>query len=75
MLCEKSTYPPGLAFIVFRYNEVLDACALHPDLKILQAGDQTEIGDRGINLSGGQVTSISTSSSIWRINIRLEAKN
>ncbi|XP_076227007.1 multidrug-Resistance like Protein 1 isoform X2 [Nomia melanderi] len=36
------------------YNRVIEACALNPDLKILPAGDQTEIGEKGINLSGGQ---------------------
>ena len=29
------------------------ACQLEPDLEIIPAGDQTEIGERGINLSGG----------------------
>uniref|UniRef100_A0A1I7ZCL6 ABC transmembrane type-1 domain-containing protein n=1 Tax=Steinernema glaseri TaxID=37863 RepID=A0A1I7ZCL6_9BILA len=36
------------------YDSVLEACALKPDLEMLQAGDATEIGERGINLSGGQ---------------------
>lgn len=34
------------------YNMVLEVCALLPDLAILPAGDQTEIGEKGINLSG-----------------------
>lgn len=29
-----------------RYNQVLDACALRPDLEILPAGDLTEIGEK-----------------------------
>jgi len=29
-----------------RYNRVIDACALRPDLEILPAGDETEIGER-----------------------------
>ena len=29
-----------------RYENVLDACALRPDLEILSAGDLTEIGER-----------------------------
>ncbi|KAI7737433.1 hypothetical protein M8C21_007387 [Ambrosia artemisiifolia] len=37
-----------------RYEKVLEACALKKDLEILPFGDQTVIGERGINLSGGQ---------------------
>jgi len=37
-----------------RYDEVIKACALTDDLAVLPAGDMTEIGERGINLSGGQ---------------------
>jgi ABC-type bacteriocin/lantibiotic exporter with double-glycine peptidase domain len=36
-----------------RYNAVIDACALNQDLAELPAGDMTELGERGINLSGG----------------------
>eukprot|EP00897_Mesotaenium_endlicherianum_P000582 jgi/Mesen1/10524/ME000083S10028 len=37
-----------------RYERTLDVCALRDDLRTLPAGDQTEIGEKGINLSGGQ---------------------
>ncbi|ESW18595.1 hypothetical protein PHAVU_006G053900 [Phaseolus vulgaris] len=37
-----------------RYEKVLEACCLKKDLDILSFGDQTIIGERGINLSGGQ---------------------
>ncbi|XP_056698803.1 ABC transporter C family member 3 [Spinacia oleracea] len=37
-----------------RYDRVLEACSLKKDLEILSFGDQTVIGERGINLSGGQ---------------------
>ncbi len=36
------------------YDAVLEACALNKDLQLLPFGDQTEIGERGLNLSGGQ---------------------
>lgn len=37
-----------------RYARVVTACALDHDIEALPAGDATEIGERGINLSGGQ---------------------
>ncbi|XP_020670742.3 ATP-binding cassette sub-family C member 3 isoform X1 [Pogona vitticeps] len=37
-----------------KYQTVLEACALKQDLEMLPGGDQTEIGEKGINLSGGQ---------------------
>ncbi|RDW83603.1 putative ABC transporter [Aspergillus mulundensis] len=44
----------GLQFNPARYEEVLHACALRPDLNIFPDGDKTDIGANGINLSGGQ---------------------
>lgn len=44
----------GLKFEPEFYQKVLDACALGPDLEILPQGDQTEVGERGVSLSGGQ---------------------
>lgn len=37
-----------------QYNATIDACGLKPDFDMLPSGDLTEIGERGINLSGGQ---------------------
>ncbi|XP_042477665.1 ABC transporter C family member 3-like [Macadamia integrifolia] len=37
-----------------KYNMILEACSLKKDLELFAFGDQTIIGERGINLSGGQ---------------------
>ncbi|KAL5167382.1 ABC transporter C family member 3 [Glycine soja] len=37
-----------------KYEKVLEACSLTKDLEVLPFGDQTIIGEKGINLSGGQ---------------------
>jgi len=47
------------------YRRVVDACALQPDFKSFTAGDQTEVGERGITLSGGQKQRISIARAIY----------
>ncbi|PON44392.1 ATP-binding cassette containing protein [Parasponia andersonii] len=37
-----------------KYKNVISACSLKKDFELFSHGDQTIIGDRGINLSGGQ---------------------
>ncbi len=37
-----------------RYRAVVSACCLDADVAVLPGGDQCEIGEKGINLSGGQ---------------------
>uniref|UniRef100_A0A8C6LRY5 ATP-binding cassette, sub-family C (CFTR/MRP), member 10 n=1 Tax=Nothobranchius furzeri TaxID=105023 RepID=A0A8C6LRY5_NOTFU len=36
------------------YQAVIEACALSDDLGVLPNGDQTEVGENGVTLSGGQ---------------------
>ncbi|XP_041482654.1 multidrug resistance-associated protein 5-like isoform X2 [Lytechinus variegatus] len=51
-----------------RYAMVLEACSLKQDLEILTNGDQTEIGERGINVSGGQKQRISLARAVYADN-------
>ena len=37
-----------------RYDATVHGCALSQDFAMLPAADQTEIGEKGLNLSGGQ---------------------
>ncbi|KAL1981719.1 hypothetical protein VTN96DRAFT_2276 [Rasamsonia emersonii] len=48
-----------------RYNAVIKACALERDFAILEAGDQTLVGEKGISLSGGQKQRISLARALY----------
>ncbi|EPS30548.1 hypothetical protein PDE_05500 [Penicillium oxalicum 114-2] len=47
------------------YEQVIDACALATDLEILPNGDSTEIGERGITVSGGQKQRLNIARAIY----------
>ena len=47
------------------YDEVVDACALRADLDMLPHSDQTEIGERGITVSGGQKARLNIARAIY----------
>ncbi|KII85509.1 hypothetical protein PLICRDRAFT_145262 [Plicaturopsis crispa FD-325 SS-3] len=42
-----------------RFRDVIHACSLEHDLEMLPHGEETEIGEKGINLSGGQKARVS----------------
>ncbi|KUI63825.1 ATP-dependent bile acid permease [Cytospora mali] len=48
-----------------RYRQVIVACALERDLEILDNGDETLVGEKGITLSGGQKQRISLARAVY----------
>lgn len=53
------------SFDMEKYVDTIKLSELERDLQILKAGDQTEIGELGINLSGGQKARIGLARSIY----------
>ncbi|TYJ59220.1 hypothetical protein B9479_000209 [Cryptococcus floricola] len=55
----------GEPFEEARYWKVINACGLEPDLKLFDDGDHTEVGEKGITLSGGQKARITLARAIY----------
>ncbi|PPD75585.1 hypothetical protein GOBAR_DD27494 [Gossypium barbadense] len=56
----------GLPMNEEKYKEVTKVCCLEKDLEMMEFGDQTEIGERGINLSGGQKQRIQLARAVYQ---------
>jgi ATP-binding cassette subfamily C (CFTR/MRP) protein 1 len=48
-----------------KYNKTLEACQLGRDLEILTGGDLTQLGEKGITLSGGQKARVSLARAVY----------
>ncbi|GAA5897295.1 hypothetical protein JCM8208_003781 [Rhodotorula glutinis] len=55
----------GSPFEQERYDQVIEACALQADLEMFDGGDETEIGERGISLSGGQKARVALARAVY----------
>lgn len=55
----------GKPYDANRYAETIRVCALESDLQVLAGGDNTEIGEKGVNLSGGQKARVNLARAVY----------
>jgi ATP-binding cassette subfamily C (CFTR/MRP) protein 10 len=50
-----------------KYQQTVSACALEDDFALLPGGDRTEVGERGVTLSGGQKARIALARAVYQV--------